>query len=77
MDNWEKYNEVSLQEKEEFYSHLNMEDIADADFKHTEKIVKILKIKNLGGYHSLYSQSDTLLLPDVFNNFQNMCLKKI
>ena len=76
MDDWEKFNEVSLPEKEEFYSHLNMEDIADADFKHTEKIVKIFKIKNLGGYHNLYSQSDTLLLPDVFNNFQNMCLKK-
>ena len=43
MDDWEKYNEVSLPEKEEFYSHINMEDIADADFKHTEKIVKILK----------------------------------
>ena len=28
MDDWEKFNETSLPEKEDFYSHLNMEDIA-------------------------------------------------
>ena len=31
MDGWEKFNETSLPEKEDFYSHLNMEDITDAD----------------------------------------------
>ena len=31
MDEWEKFNEISLPEKEEFYSNLNMEDIIDAD----------------------------------------------
>ena len=27
MDDWEKFNKISLPEKEDFYSHLNMEDI--------------------------------------------------
>ena len=36
MDNWEKINEASVPEKEEFYSHLNMEDITDADYAHEE-----------------------------------------
>ena len=27
MDDWEKFNETSLPEKEDIYSHLNMEDI--------------------------------------------------
>ena len=27
MDDWEKINETSLPKKEDFYSHLNMEDI--------------------------------------------------
>ena len=36
MDNWEKINETSVPEKEEFYSHLNMEDITDADYAHEE-----------------------------------------
>ena len=31
MDDWEKFNDTSLPEKEDFYSHLNMEDVTDAD----------------------------------------------
>ena len=31
MDRWEKFNETTLPEKEEFYSDLNMEDFTDAD----------------------------------------------
>ena len=37
MDDWEKFNETSLPVKEDFYSHLNMEDITDADYAHTQK----------------------------------------
>ena len=36
MDNWEKLNEASLPEKEDSYSHLNMEDITDADYVHAK-----------------------------------------
>ena len=75
MDDWEKFNETSLPEKEDFYSHLNMEDITDADYAHAKRVCKDFEIKNLGEYHDLYVQSDTLLLADVFENFRNMCLK--
>ena len=34
MDDWKKINETLLPEKEDFYSHLNMEDITDADYTH-------------------------------------------
>ena len=74
MDDWEKFNETSLREKEDFYSHLNMEDITDADYVHAKKVCKDFEIKNLGEY-DLYVQSDTLLLADVLENFRNMCLK--
>ena len=30
MDDWKKFNET-LPEKEDFYSHLNMEEITNAD----------------------------------------------
>ena len=37
LDGWEKLNETSLPEKDDFYSHLNMEDITDADYAHAKK----------------------------------------
>ena len=40
MDDWEKYSETLLPEKEEFYNHLNMEIIAGADQKDFVKILK-------------------------------------
>ena len=40
MDVWENFNETSLLEKEDFYSHLNMEDITDADYVYAKKVCK-------------------------------------
>ena len=72
MDDWEKFNETSLTEKEDFYSHLNMEDITDAHY--AKNVCKDFEIKNLEEYHDLYVQSNTLLLADVFENFINTCI---
>ena len=76
MDNWEKFNETSLPSKESFYSNLNMEDIDDIDYRHVNNVFNKFKLNNLGDYHDLYVQSDTLLLADVFENFRDMCLKE-
>ena len=75
MDSWEKLNETSLPDKEAFYRSLDMEDITDVDHRHAKRVFKSLNNKNLGDYHDLYVQSDTLLLADVFENFRNMCIK--
>ena len=75
MDDWEKFNETSLPEKEGFYSHLNVEDITDADYAHAKRVCKDFEIKNLGECHDFYVQSNTLLFADVFENFRNMCLE--
>ena len=75
MDDWEKFNETSLPEKEDFYSHLNIEDITDADYAHSKTVCKDFVIKHLGEYHDLYVQSNTLLLVNAFDNFRNMCPK--
>ena len=75
IDGWKKFNETSLSVKEDFYSHLNMEDITNADYAHTKRVCKNFEIENLGEYHNLYVQSDRLLLAEVFENFQKMCLE--
>ena len=33
--------------KEDFDSHLNMEDITDADYVHAKRVYKVSEIKNL------------------------------
>ena len=75
MDNWERFDETSLPDKESFYSSLNMENIDDIDYRHGKNVLKKFKLKHLGEYHDLYVQSDTLLLADVFENFRSMCIK--
>ena len=37
MDDWERFSETTLPEKEEFYSNLSMEEITDADYVHGKK----------------------------------------
>ena len=34
MNNWGKFNETTLLEKEEFYNGLKVEEITDADYMH-------------------------------------------
>ena len=46
LEEWEKFNEKTIPEKEEFYSNLNMEDITDADYMHGTRVCKDFKIKN-------------------------------
>ena len=75
MDDWEKFNEAPLPEKEELYSNLNIEDITDADYMHAcmqkKKNCEDFEIKNC----DLYIKSDALLLADVSKNFRKMSLK--
>ena len=75
MDDWEKFNETTLPEKEEFYTHLNMEHFTDADYMYAKRVCKDFEIKYLGEYYDLYLKSDTLLLADVSKNFRKICVK--
>ena len=40
-----------------------------------KKCLKEFDIKNLGEYHDLYVEGNTLMLADVFEIFPNVCLK--
>ena len=52
-----------------------MEDITETDCTPAKRVWKYFEIKNLGEYHYLYVQSNTLLLADVFENFRNKYLE--
>ena len=75
MDSWERFDETSLPGKKAFYRKLNLVDITDKDHEHAEKVWEVFEIKNLGKYHDLYVQSNTLLLADVFENFRDKCIE--
>ena len=75
MDSWNKFDETYLPNKEDFYSSLNIEGIIDVDYRHGVKVFKEFKMNNLGDYHDLYVQSDTILLANVFESFRNKCIE--
>ena len=56
---------------------LKLNDKLDVGYRDTERVFKVFDIKNLGEYHDLYVQSDTLLIANVFGNFRNKCTKYI
>ena len=75
MNSWERFNETSLLNKEAFNSEFNLEDCTDEEYTHYQKVIKELELKNLGDYHDLYVQCDTLLLAYAFDNFRNKCIE--
>ena len=75
MDSWEWFDGTSLPDKEAFYSELNLEDITDKDYVYAQEVWKVFGINNLGEYHDLYDQCDTLLLADAFEKFRDTCIE--
>ena len=75
MNDWNKFNETSLPQKEAFYSNLNMEDITDVDHRHAKKVFEKFKLGDMREYHDLYVSSDVLQFCDVFEAFRTMCVK--
>ena len=53
MDSWEKLDETTLPDKEEFYSNLNLENIIDEGHFHAQKVWEVFEIKSQGEYYDL------------------------
>ena len=60
MDDWEKFKEKSLPEKEDFYSHSNLKDITGTDYAHAKRVYKDFQVKNVGEYDDLYVEIHAL-----------------
>ena len=46
MDSWKRFNETSLPDKEDNYSHLNMKK-TNSDYKHAKNVWKNFEMKNV------------------------------
>ena len=43
MNDWKKFHETSLTEKEDFNCHLNLKCVTDADYMHVKRVCKDFK----------------------------------
>ena len=75
LNDLEKTNKTSLPNEGEFYSHLSLKDITEADYTQAKRVSNDFEIKKICEYDYLFVQSVKLLLHDVFNNFRNMCFE--
>ena len=74
-NSWKSVDEILILNKEDFYSSLHMESIADVDYRHENKVLEEFKMNDLGDNLDLFVQDETLLLADVFENFRNKCIE--
>ena len=70
MDSFEKFDQMQLPTKDQFYSTLNDQHITNDEYDHVNKIWKAFNIKTMGEYHDLYLTSDVLFLADAFKSFR-------
>ena len=47
MDDWDRFNEEKIPNKNDFYRSLNMEDISEIGYRHATKVFNKFNIKNL------------------------------
>ena len=75
MTDWDKFKETKFPPREAFYSKLNMSDVGNEDYEHSNRVWKEFGLKHLGEYHDLYLKMDVILLANVFEAFRKVFLK--
>ena len=75
MDSFEKFDQMELPAKDQFYSILNDQHITNDEYNPAKEVWKMFNLKTMGEYHDLYLKSDVFLLADVFENFRKTCLR--
>ena len=73
MNSFEKFEDIRLPKKEDFFSAMNNEHITDEEYQHAQNVWGEFGLLSMGEYHDLYLKSDILLLTDVFENFRKAC----
>ena len=85
INNFKRFNEKKLPDKECFYSSVKNKTtgdngekldghISDENYVMCKKIWNKFNMKNMGDYHDHYLEKDVLLLADIFGRFISTCL---
>ena len=74
IDTYDKFNDVQLPSKINFYNNLNNTECSDNDYSHAELVWDKFKCKKILDYHNIYLKLDVLLLSDIWNNFRETCM---
>jgi hypothetical protein len=75
MDSWEKFDQVNFPKIDEFYSSLRDEHVAKDDYLEAKRLYEdVFKCENLGQWHDIYLQTDTILLACVFEDFRRVAI---
>ena len=74
VDDFVRFNDTILPPKRLFFSTLTQKHISLDDYFHAANVWEKFNCNNLGDYHDLYVQTDTLLLADVFERFRSTCI---
>ena len=75
MTDWDKFKETKFPPREAFYSKLNISDVGNEDYEHSNRVWKEFGLEHLGEYHDLYLKMDVILLANVFEAFRKVFLK--
>jgi len=75
MNCFDKFEDTTLPNIDQFYSKLKMSGISNEDHIHGMNVWKEFNIRNMGEYHDLYVATDVTLLADVFEKFREMCMQ--
>ena len=71
----EDYDDFGLPPQSAFDDALNNKKISNDDYKHVEKVYKLLNCQSFKDYTLFYLFSDVLLLADVFEAHRNLCFE--
>ena len=71
MTDRSKFDETHFPPKEMFYSALNEIHITDDEYKMAQDAWTAFRCTTMRDYHDAYLLTDTLLLADTFENFNN------
>ena len=59
---------------DDFYSHVSGDTISKEDYEHYKKVCESFGCILTSEYHDLYLMTDAVLLADVWQNFQKLCM---